>query len=160
MGRGYAVLDMGAYSVAVVNLMGVAFMETLDNPFTVIDSLLSQIETKNIFLDFHAEATSEKRAMGFYLDGRVSGVFGPHTHVQTADETILPKGTAYITDVGMTGAELSCLGVEPELAIRRQRFHMPVRFREAEGECIMCGICVEFDEKTGAAHKIERLFIK
>jgi len=160
IGRGVCTLDMGAYSVAVVNLMGTAFMEPLDNPFTKIDELIADIDTPNIFVDFHAEATSEKKAMGHYLTGRVSGVFGTHTHVQTADEMILGGHTAYITDLGMTGAEISCLGVEIKPAVDRFRFHMPVMFKEAEGKCFLCGVVVEFDEKIGKSHKIERIIIR
>ncbi|RYA74759.1 metallophosphoesterase, partial [Enterobacter cloacae complex sp. 4DZ1-17B1] len=97
-GKGVCVLDMGAYSIAVINLMGTVFMDPLDNPFTKADELIADIDTPNIFVDFNAEATSEKKAMGHYLTGRVSGVFGTHTHVQTADEMILGGHTAYITD--------------------------------------------------------------
>lgn len=160
VGRGACTLDMGAYSVAVINLMGTAFMEPLDNPFTKIDELLAEIDTPNVFVDFHAEATSEKKAMGHYLTGKVTGVFGTHTHVQTADEMILGGHTAYITDLGMTGTELSCLGVEPKPVIDRFRFHMPVMFKEAEGKCFLCGAVAEFDEKTGKSHKIERIIIR
>lgn len=160
IGRGVCILDMGAYSVAVVNLMGTAFMDPLDNPFTKIDEIIAEIDTPNIFVDFHAEATSEKKAMGHYLAGRVSGVFGTHTHVQTADEMILGGHTAYITDLGMTGAEISCLGVEIKPAVDRFRFHMPVMFKEAEGKCFLCGIVVEFDEKIGKSHKIERIIVR
>ena len=160
VGKGLCILDMGAYSVAVINLMGTTFLDALDNPFAKIDEMLEEIKTPNIFVDFHAEATSEKKAMGYYLDGRVSGVFGTHTHVQTADETILRNGTAYITDAGMTGAEYSCLGVEIKQVINKMRFKMPVRFKEAEGECFLCGVCVEFDEKIGKSHKIQRLIIR
>ena len=160
VGKGLCILDMGAYSVAVINLMGTTFLDALDNPFAKIDEMLEKIKTPNIFVDFHAEATSEKKAMGYYLDGRVSGVFGTHTHVQTADETILRNGTAYITDAGMTGAEYSCLGVEIKPVINKMRFKMPVRFKEAEGACFLCGICVEFDEKIGKSHKIQRLIIR
>ena len=159
-GKGVFILDMGTYSVAVINLMGTVFMEPLDNPFTKIDELLAEIETPNIFVDFHAEATSEKKAMGHYLTGKVSGVFGTHTHVQTADEMILDGHTAYITDVGMTGPEISSLGAAIKPAINRFRFHTPVRFREADGNCFLCGVCVEFDEKCGKSHKIERLIIR
>lgn len=159
-GKGVCVMDMGAYSVAVVNLMGTAFMDTLDNPFTVIDELLKDIPTPNIFVDLHAEATSEKKAMGHYLTGRVSGVLGTHTHVQTADEAILGGHTAYITDAGMTGPELSCLGVEKEAVIERFRFHTPVKFKEATGSCFLCGVCVQFDEKNGKSHKIERIIMR
>lgn len=160
VGKGVCILDMGAYSVAFVNLMGTVYMDPLDNPFTKIDEILEQIAVPNIFVDFHAEATSEKKAMGFHLAGRVSGVFGTHTHVQTADECILNGKTAYITDVGMTGPEHSCLGVEVQPAVDRLRFRMPVRFKEAEVECFLCGIVASFDEKNGKTHKIERIIVR
>lgn len=160
VGKGICILDMGAYSVAVVNLMGTVYLDPLDNPFSKIDEILSEINTKNIFVDFHAEATSEKKAMGYYLSGKVTGVFGTHTHVQTADETIIDSHTAYITDAGMTGVEKSCLGVEIKPAVDRLRFRMPVRFREAEGKCFMCGVVVTFDEKSGKAQNIQRLIIR
>lgn len=160
VGNGVCVLDMGAYSVAVVNLMGTVYMEPLDNPFAKIDELLPQLETPNIFVDFHAEATSEKKAMGHYLTGKVTGVFGTHTHVQTADECILDGHTAYITDAGMTGPEISCLGVDVKPVVDMLRFRMPARFKEADGKCFLCGVVTEFDEKSGKSHKIERLIIK
>ncbi|MCM1314014.1 MAG: TIGR00282 family metallophosphoesterase [Prevotella sp.] len=160
IGKGICILDMGAYSIAVINIMGTVYLDPLDNPFTKIDDILENIDTGNIFVDFHAEATSEKKAMGYYLAGKVTGVFGTHTHVQTADETIINSHTAYITDVGMTGVEKSCLGVEIKPAVDRLRFRIPVRFREAEGECFMCGVIVAFDEKTGKSHKIQRLIIR
>lgn len=160
VGKGVCILDMGAYSVAVINLMGTVGLDPLDNPFTKIEQILDEIDIKNIFLDFHAEATSEKKAMGFFLDGKVTGVFGTHTHVQTADECILRNGTAYITDAGMTGPEYSCLGVEIKPALDRLRFRMPVRFRESEEKCFLCGVVVTFDEKSGKSHKIERLNIR
>lgn len=159
-GSGLYVLDMGAYSVAVINMSGTVYLDPLDNPFTKIDEMLEELETPNIFVDFHAEATSEKKAMGYHLAGKVTGVFGTHTHVQTADECILSGHTAYITDAGMTGPENSVLGVEIQPAVDRLRFRMPVRFREAEGPCMMCGVVVEFDEKTGKSHKIERIIIR
>ncbi len=157
IGKGSYILDMGRYSVAIINLMGVTYMEALGNPFSTMDKVLDEIDTNNIFVDFHAEATSEKKALGFYLDGRVTAVLGTHTHVQTADETILPNGTAYITDAGMTGPELSVLGVDKEPAIKKQRFNIPVRFVEADTPCFICGVVVEFDEKTGKALSIERI---
>ena len=160
VGKGVCTLDMGAYSIAVINLMGTAFMDPLDNPFTKADELLEELETPNIFVDFHAEATAEKKAMGYHLAGRVSGIFGTHTHVQTADEAILKGHTAYITDAGMTGPENSCLGVEIQPAVDRFRFRTPVRFSEADGDCFLCGVCVEFDEKCGKSYKIERLIIR
>lgn len=158
-GSGVCVLDFGSYSVAVINLMGTAFMDALDNPFTVIDGLLAGLDTKNILLDFHAEATSEKRAMGWYLSGRVSAVIGTHTHVQTADAEILDGRTGYLTDVGMVGGARSVLGVLPELAIEKQRFHRPVQFEEAPGPCILNAVCLEIDSKIGICTKIERVFM-
>lgn len=160
VGKGICILDMGTYSIAVINLMGTVYLDPLDNPFTKIDEILPQIDTKNIFVDFHAEATSEKKAMGYYLAGKVTGVFGTHTHVQTADETIIDSHTAYITDAGMTGVEKSCLGVEIKPAVDRLRFRMPVKFREATGKCFMCGVIVSFDEKSGKADKIQRIILR
>lgn len=159
-GSGVCVLDMGAYSLTVINLMGTVYMDPLDNPFTTIDRILEAVQTPAVFVDFHAEATSEKKAMGYHLNGRVSGIFGTHTHVQTADECILDGGTAYITDAGMTGPENSCLGVEIKPAVDRFRFRTPVRFSEAEGDCFLCGVVVEFDEKNGKSHKIERIIVR
>lgn len=159
-GKGICIIDMGAYSAAVINLSGTVYLDPLDNPFTVIDSMLEEIETPNIFVDFHAEATSEKKAMGYYLAGKVSGIFGTHTHVQTSDECILSDHTAYITDAGMTGPENSVLGVEIQPAVDRLRFRMPTRFKEAEGNCFLCGVVVEFDEKMGKSYKIERIIIR
>ncbi|MDE5569165.1 MAG: TIGR00282 family metallophosphoesterase [Ruminococcus sp.] len=159
-GKGVCTLDMGTYSVAFINLMGTTFMDALDNPFTKADEILENIDTPNIFLDFHAEATSEKKAMGHYLTGKVTGVFGTHTHVQTADEAVLGNHTAYITDAGMTGPEISCLGIEIQPVLNKFRFHTPVRFTESTGNCFLCGIYVEFNEKTGKSHKIERVIIR
>ncbi|MBQ8623762.1 MAG: TIGR00282 family metallophosphoesterase [Oscillospiraceae bacterium] len=156
IGKGVYVLDMGRCQVAIVNLIGVVYMEPLDNPYFAMDKVLENIGTKNIFVDIHAEATAEKKALGYYLDGKVTAVLGTHTHVQTADEQILPNGTAYITDAGMTGPEESVLGVQKEPAIEKQRFHIPVRFVEADTPCFICGVVVEFDEKTGKALSIER----
>ena len=159
-GRGMFTLDCGAYSVTLINLMGTVGMDPLDNPFTKIDEMLKEVDTPNVFVDFHAEATSEKKAMGFHLDGRVTGVFGTHTHVQTADECILSGGTAYITDAGMTGPEVSCLGVDIEPVLNMFRYRVPVRFKEAQSDCFMCGVVVEFDEKSGKSNKIERIIIR
>ena len=156
-GRQYAVIDLGFCSVAVINLMGTTYMEPLDNPFCCVDKLLERIDTKNIIVDFHAEATSEKKAMGFYLDGRVTAVLGTHTHVQTADEIILPNGTAYITDAGMTGPELSVLGVKSELAIEKLKNHVPVKFEISDEPCFINGVVVEFNEHSGKATKITRI---
>ena len=160
-GRGYGIVDFGFTRFAVINLSGKIYFEdkTIENPFTVADELIEKAKAdgiKIILVDFHAEATSEKRALGLYLDGKASAVFGTHTHVQTADETVLSNGTAYITDVGMTGPEESVLGVDKAPAIEKQRLNVPVRFVEADTPCMINGVVVEFDEKTGKALKIER----
>lgn len=160
VGKGVVTVDMGRYSFAVINLMGTAFMEALNNPYECIDRLLGDIDTKNILVDFHAEATSEKKAMGFYLSGKVSAVMGTHTHVQTADEAILDGHTAYITDAGMCGAELSVLGVKKELAIEKQRTKCPVRFTESDEARFFNGVLMQIDEKCGKACGIERLIIR
>ena len=124
-------------------------MEPLDDPYTVIDGILKTLDTKIIILDFHAEATAEKQALAYYLDGRISAFFGTHTHVQTSDAQILPKGMGYITDVGMTGPIHSVLGVKPELSIKKFKEKLPVRFELATGDCRMD--CVKFtvDDATG-----------
>ena len=139
-GHGLTVLDLGRTRVAVINLMGTAYLESLRCPF--------------------AEATGEKRAFGYYADGRVSAVFGTHTHVQTADETVLPHGTGYITDAGMTGPIESVLGVKPELVIKKQLSKMPVRFDFADGDCKMDGVLFDIDEQTGLCRSAERLSIR
>lgn len=157
IGHGVFELDMGKCKIAVINLMGVVYMEPLANPFDTIDRIIAQLDTPNIFIDFHAEATAEKKAMGQYLAGRVTAVLGTHTHVQTADEAILSEHTAYITDVGMTGPELSVLGVESKLAIEKQRKHYPVRFEESKNPCFINAVVVEFDEIMGISTKIQRI---
>lgn len=156
-GRGAAVVDLGRYSVGVINLMGTMFSESLENPFRAADRALKEIEgkTKVILVDFHAEATSEKQALAYYLDGRVSAVFGTHTHVLTNDERILPSGTGYITDIGMCGVENSVLGVKKELIIEKFMTNMPVRFDTADGDCMINGCIFTVDEKTGSCTAIE-----
>ncbi|ADU22149.1 TIGR00282 family metallophosphoesterase [Ruminococcus albus] len=156
-GRGVAYIDLCPVKIAVVNLMGTMYMEALDNPFTEIDEILKSIDTPNIFVDFHAEATSEKKAMGHYLKGRVTAVLGTHTHVQTADEVILGGHTAYITDVGMTGPELSVLGVDSDIVIEKFRYHKPVKFTESDSACFLNGVVVSFDEKSGKSTNIIRV---
>ncbi len=160
VGRGIAVVDTGPVRIAVVNLMGTVYLDSLDNPFTVMDNVLEQLDTPNIFVDFHAEATAEKKAIGFYLAGRVTAVLGTHTHVQTADETVLDGGTAYISDVGMTGPECSVLGVDTRLAVEKLKTHCPVAFKESESPCFMNAAVITFNEKNGRADKIERLIIR
>jgi metallophosphoesterase (TIGR00282 family) len=145
--------------VGVVNVMGRVFMLSLDNPFAVVMREIEALRqrTKVIFVDFHAEATSEKVAMGWYLDGKVTAVVGTHTHVQTADERILPKGTAYLTDVGMTGPHDSIIGVEIEAALTRFLTGMPARFETATANPRLNAVLVDADEQTGHATDIERL---
>ncbi len=161
VGKGYTVLDKGSFRIGVVNLLGVTFMEPLRNPFSLVDEIIEELkkEVSIIIIDFHAEATSEKRAFGFYVDGRVSAVYGTHTHVQTADEQILKGGTGYITDVGMTGPCESVIGVKPELAIEKQKNNMPVRFETAEGECKLQGIIFEIEKRSGKCVAVERLSV-
>src|SRR5713226_9209272 len=146
-------------SVGVVNVMGRVFMLNIDDPFQIV---LREIEalkqrTRIIFVDFHAEATSEKIAMGWHLDGKVTAVIGTHTHVQTADERILPKGTAYLTDVGMTGPHDSIIGVEIEAALGRFLNALPARFETATLNPRLNAVVVEADDETGRAVAIERL---
>jgi hypothetical protein len=145
---------------AVVNLQGRVFMGSCDDPFRYADRLLEQIKAKIVFVDFHAEASSEKVAFGWYLDGRVTAVVGTHTHIPTADENILPKGTAYITDVGMTGPYDSVIGVKKELVIERFLTGMPARFEAANGDVRLCGVVVDCDDQTGRATRIERLMLR
>jgi metallophosphoesterase (TIGR00282 family) len=146
-------------SVGVINVMGRVFMPLVDDPFAVV---LKEIEAlrpraRILFVDFHAEATSEKVAMGWHLDGRATAVVGTHTHVQTADERILPKGTAYLTDVGMTGPHDSIIGVETEAALGKFLSGLPARFETATGNPRLNAVIVEADEQTGRASDIERL---
>lgn len=159
-GHGCCIYDMGNCRIAVINLMGTVYMEALDNPFAKADEIIGKIDTPNIFVDFHAEATGEKKAMGFYLAGKVTAVFGTHTHVQTADETILSGHTGYITDVGMCGPELSVLGVKTEIAIEKQKTHSPVKFIESDEAPFINGILVEFDKNNGKCEKIERIITR
>ncbi len=161
-GRGYCIVDKGRYQIGVINLMGTTYMEPLANPFRMVDDILKTLEDCRVILvDFHAEATSEKRAMGFYLDGKVSAVFGTHTHVQTADEQILPKGTGYITDLGMTGPVQSVLGVKPEIIIQKFRTNMPARFDLMKGgEQMLNGCLFDIDDKTGRTTAVERVVLK
>lgn len=157
IGKGVYILDIGKTQIAFINAMGVIYLEPIDNPFTAIDKALSEISTPNIFIDFHAEATSEKKCIGHYFTGRVTGVLGTHTHVQTADEMILGGHTAYITDVGMTGPERSVLGVDSDIATLKMRLHYPVMFKDSKEPCFINGVVVDFDEQTGKARDIQRI---
>jgi metallophosphoesterase (TIGR00282 family) len=159
-GRGSCVVQSGdGRAVGVINVMGRVFMLSIDDPFAIV---LREIEalrarTRVIIVDFHAEATSEKVAMGWHLDGKVTLVVGTHTHVQTADERILPNGTAYLTDAGMTGPHDSIIGMEKEPALSRFLTGMPSRFEPATGNPRLNGIVVEADEKTGRAVAVTRI---
>jgi len=146
-------------SVGVVNVMGRVFMAQLDDPFAVVQREIDALQqrTRIVFVDFHAEATSEKIAMGWHLDGKATAVVGTHTHVQTADERILPKGTAYLTDVGMTGPHDSIIGVEVEPSLNRFLTGLPQRFEVASGNPRLNAVVIEADERTGRATDIERL---
>lgn len=159
-GRGWGIFETdGGQKVAVVSLMGRTFMEPVDCPFRAADAALAEIgdRTKVIVVDMHAEATSEKIAMGWRLDGRVSAVLGTHTHVQTSDERVLPDGTAYMTDVGMTGVRDSVLGLDRSAAIERFLKQVPGKFTLAEGSACLHGAVVEIDADTGHAVSIERV---
>jgi metallophosphoesterase (TIGR00282 family) len=145
---------------AVINLQGRVFMATNDDPFRVADEILKQITAKVILVDLHAEATSEKVAMGWYLDGRVTAVLGTHTHVPTADEHVLPNGTAVQTDVGMTGPYDGVIGVQRELILQRFLTNMPTRFEPATGDVRLCAALIDCDETTGRASRIERIMIR
>ena len=157
-GKGFCVVDLGRVQVGVINLMGTMYLESLESPFEKLDRILREPDLPKIcVLDFHAEATGEKRALGFYADGRLTAMFGTHTHVPTADECVLPKGTGYITDAGMTGTIDSVLGVKPEIIIRRYITKMPARFDLASGPCRMDCVIFTADEATGLCTGVERL---
>jgi metallophosphoesterase (TIGR00282 family) len=144
---------------AVMNLQGRVFMASNDDPFRIADELLTRLKEKIIFVDMHAEATSEKVALGWYLDGRVTAMVGTHTHIPTADERVLPGGTAYITDVGMTGPYEGVIGVKKEQIIGRFLNNMPVRFEPATGDTRLCAVMVDADDATGRARSIERIMV-
>ncbi len=151
-GRGITIIDKGFIRIAVINLQGIVYLDPIQNPFDAVDELIEIANKENcriIIIDFHAEATSEKRGMGYYVDGRVSAIFGTHTHVQTSDNQVLPKGTGYITDIGMTGPLHSVLGVCTELAIEKMKTGLPVRFKNEDGPCTVEGCLFDIDNKTG-----------
>ncbi len=149
----------GDVPYAVINLQGRVFLPSNDDPFRVADALLANLSAKIVIVDIHAEATSEKVAMGWYLDGRVTAVLGTHTHIPTADTRILPGGTAYQTDVGMTGPYDSVIGVQKQLVIQRFLTNMPARWESAQGDVHFCGVYLECDDQTGRATAVERVMI-
>jgi hypothetical protein len=158
-GVGYVSVKAGPYRVGVVNLMGRVFMNPIDCPFRKADEIVAQLrkETPIILVDMHAEATSETMAMGWYLDGRVSAVVGTHRHVQTADERVFPGGTAYITDLGLTGPTDGIIGVDRQLIIQRFMTQMPIKFETAKGPAALHGVVITLDPETGRATAIQRL---
>ena len=158
-GSGMFVLDCLRWQLCVINLQGQMAMDNCANPFETVDRLLQKAGTKNILVDLHAEMTSEKKAMGYYLDGRVSAVIGTHTHVQTADERVLPKGTAYITDAGMCGGKNSVLGVKQEIIIKKFIDNMPARFECDPREIELNGVVISVDQSTGKAQSIQRVSV-
>ncbi|MFJ5622034.1 TIGR00282 family metallophosphoesterase [Peribacillus loiseleuriae] len=161
-GAGIKYIKLNQLEIAVINLQARTFMPALDCPFVKAEELVEEARKRTpiIFVDFHGEATSEKQAMGWFLDGKVSAVVGTHTHVQTADNRILPQGTAYLSDVGMTGPYDGILGMERDAVIHRFLTSLPVRFEvPKEGRTILSAVIIDIDEKTGKANKIDRLLI-
>ena len=159
-GKGYNIYKCNNKKMAVINSMGRAEINIgLENPFLITNKTVEEIknDVDIIILDFHAEATAEKVAMGYFLDGKVTAVFGTHTHVQTADEKILPKGTAYITDIGMTGPKNSALGMDLDVAIKRFTTSLPERYKIATGECILNAVIFEVNDETNKVDRIIRI---
>ena len=159
-GSGYTIFKSNAGSIVVINILGRTFLESVDNPFLKVEELLDKLKEYKIkIIDFHAETTSEKVAMGWFLDGKVSAVVGTHTHVQTSDERILPNGTAYITDLGMCGAIESVIGVDKDIIIQKFTTGLPVSFKFPESSAAISGVFIDIDDNTGKAKKIERIYI-
>jgi len=158
-GVGHVTIKAGPHRVAVLNLMGRVFMTPIDCPFRKADDIIPELrkDTPIVLVDMHCEATSESQAMGWYLDGRVSAVVGTHRHVQTADERVLPGGTAYITDLGMTGPTEGVIGVDRDLILQRFLSQMPMRFEPAKGPAALHGVIIVVDPETGRASDIRRL---
>lgn len=160
-GRGWCLVESSSgEKIGIINLLGRVFMRyNVDCPFKKLEAIVKDLrrQTKNIIVDMHAEATSEKIALGLFIDGQVSAVVGTHTHVQTADEKVLPQGTAYITDLGMTGPHDSVIGQNKEKIIRRFLTSMPVKFDVAEGDVRLNGAVIDIDEETGLARQITRI---
>lgn len=160
-GRGYTILKRGELKIGIINLQGRKFLSEVDSPFIVGDKIVNTLKKEGIniiIVDFHAEITSEKMAMGWYFDGRVSLLVGTHTHVQTADARILPGGTGYLTDLGMCGARDSVIGMKKEIALERFLKLMPKRFEVAKGALMINGVLVDIDIRSGKAVKIERIW--
>ena len=162
VGKGYNIYSCKDKKIAVINLMGRVDINILtENPFLIAKKIIEKIQNQVdiIIVDFHAEATAEKIALGHYLDGKATAIFGTHTHVQTADEKILPNGTAYITDIGMTGPEHSVIGMDIKASIKRFETTLPERYKIAEGNSIFNGVIFEIDDKTSKATSVRRIYI-
>ena len=162
VGKGYRIFNCKDKKIAVINALGRVDINILtENPFLKIKKIINEIKNNVdlIFIDFHAEATAEKIALGNYVDGKATAVFGTHTHVQTADERILPKGTAYITDIGMTGPKNSVIGMEIEVSLKRFETTLPERYKIATGECIFNAVIFEINEKTNKVEDIKRIYL-
>jgi len=159
IGVGSNIFKIGDHKIAVINAQGLAFMFSIDNPFPILEKEITKLrkETNLVFLDFHAEATAEKQAIGWYFDGQISAMVGTHTHVQTADERIFPNGTGFITDAGMTGPFESVIGMIKEQAIERFIKQTPVYYRHAMGDPRLNGVLFDINAKTGKCEKIARL---
>ncbi len=160
VGKGYGIYECKNKKIAVINLIGRVYINILsDNPFLIAKNIIKKIKDKvdMIFVDFHAEATGEKITMGHYLDGKVTAVFGTHTHVQTADEKILPKGTAFISDIGMTGPKNSALGMDISVVIKRFETALPEKYKMATGEGMLNGVIFDVDDNTNKVTKITRI---
>lgn len=163
VGKGYNIYTCKGKKIAVINLMGRVDINILtENPFLIAKDIIEKIKDKVdiIMVDFHAEATAEKIALGYYLDGNVTAVYGTHTHVQTADETILENGTGYITDIGMTGPKKSVIGMDVEASIKRFETTLPERYKIAIGECIFNGVIFDIDDNTNKVKEIKRVNIR
>lgn len=160
VGKGYGIYKCNKKKIAVINLIGRVYINVLsENPFLIVKDIINKIKDKVdiIIVDFHAEATGEKITMGYYLDGMVTAIFGTHTHVQTADEKILPKGTAYISDIGMTGTKNSALGMDVSVALKRFETSLPERYKVASGEGMLNGIIYDIDDNTNKVKTITRV---
>ena len=157
-GHGYTIVEKNNKKIAVINLIGRTDIGVLsENPFTCMDDILKKIKADIIILDFHAEATAEKIAMGYYVDGRITAMFGTHTHVQTADEKVLEKGTGYITDIGMTGPKKSVIGMDVDISLKRFVTSLPERYKLAPGGCILNGVVFEINDENCRTNGIYRI---
>lgn len=163
VGKGLGIYECKGKKIAVMNFMGRVDLNILtENPFVMAKEMVDELQGKveMIFIDFHAEATAEKIAMGRFLDGKITALWGTHTHVQTADEQILPNGTAYITDLGMTGPKESVIGMDINASLKRFETTLPEKYKLAEGECILNAVEFEIDDETNKVTEIKRIFIK